>query len=70
VGPAEPGDPTFDQFMKSQSDTISDAIVEAQEDLTMKALVKLLDRIGPAILVPHSQPGMASFLVADRRPNK
>jgi pimeloyl-ACP methyl ester carboxylesterase len=67
VGPAEPGDPTFDQFMKSQSDAIPGA---AQEELTMRALVRLLDRIGPAILVPHSQPGRASFRVADRRPNK
>jgi pimeloyl-ACP methyl ester carboxylesterase len=66
VGRPEPGNPTFDQFMKSQSD----AVVEAQEDLTTNAVVKLLDRIGPAILVPHSQPGMASFRVADRRPNK
>jgi pimeloyl-ACP methyl ester carboxylesterase len=66
VGPAVKGDRTFDQFMRSQSD----ALQLAQEDLSTEALVALLDRIGPAILVPHSQPGMAVFRVADRRPNK
>ena len=68
VGSAEPGDPTFDQFMRSQSDAIADPLL--QETLTADGLVALLDRIGPAILVPHSQPGAPAWLVADRRPNK
>ena len=68
VGPAVPGDPTFDQFMRSQSDALADPLL--QETLTADALVALLDRIGPAILVPHSQPGAPAWLVADRRPNK
>ena len=66
VGTPEPEDPTFDQFMRSQSD----AVAQDQEERTMRAMVRLLDRIGPSILVPHSQPGMASFRIADRRPNK
>jgi pimeloyl-ACP methyl ester carboxylesterase len=66
VGPAVPGDPTFDQFMQSQSDAIANV---PQQTLTANALVALLERIGPAILVPHSQPGWALWRVADFRPN-
>jgi pimeloyl-ACP methyl ester carboxylesterase len=69
VGPAVGGDNTFDQFMKAQSDWLPLPNNDLQEWLTAAALVKLLDRIGPAILVPHSQPGSPSWLVADRRPN-
>jgi pimeloyl-ACP methyl ester carboxylesterase len=69
VGPAVTGDKTFDQFMKAQSDWLPLASNDEQERLTAAALVKLLDQIGPAILVPHSQPGSPSWLVADRRPN-
>jgi pimeloyl-ACP methyl ester carboxylesterase len=68
VGPATPGDPTFDQFMRSQSDALTDSL-GGQEPLTANALIALLDRIGPAILVVHSQPGFSSWIVADRRPN-
>jgi pimeloyl-ACP methyl ester carboxylesterase len=69
VGSAVTGDDTFDQFMKSQSDWLPLANNDDQERLTAAALVRLLDRIGPAILVPHSQPGSPSRLVADSRPN-
>jgi pimeloyl-ACP methyl ester carboxylesterase len=69
VGPAVVGDATFDQFMKAQSDALPLSNNDLQEQLTAAGLVKLLDRIGPAILVPHSQPGAPSWLVADRRPN-
>ena len=37
--------------------------------MTANALLALLRRIGPAILVPHSQPGWAAWRVADLRPN-
>ncbi|SRR6266540_1785862 len=66
VGPAVDGDPTFEQFLASQSDAITTAVL--QEQLTADGLVALLDRIGPAILVPHSQPGAPAWLVLDRRP--
>lgn len=69
VGPAVKDDYTFDQFMKSQSDALPLAPLELQERLTADALVALLDRIGPAILIPHSQPGWPAWLVADRRPD-
>ena len=70
VGRAVTGDPTFDQFMRSQSDWLPITAQALQERLTANALIALLDRIGPAILVVHLQPGYPSWLVADRRPNK
>jgi pimeloyl-ACP methyl ester carboxylesterase len=66
VGPAVDGDPTFEQFLASQAASIDNGL---QEGLTADALIALLDEIGPAILVPHSQPGFAAWLVADRRPD-
>lgn len=66
-GQAVNGNPTFEQFLSSQSDAITDAVL--QEQLTADGLVALLDRIGPSILVPHSQPGAPAWLVVDRRPN-
>jgi pimeloyl-ACP methyl ester carboxylesterase len=67
VGPAVNGDPTFEQFLSSQSDALTNAVL--QEQLTADGLVALLDRIGPSIVIPHSQPGAPAWLVVDRRPN-
>ncbi len=39
------------------------------EDIESDRLAKLLDRIGPAILITHSASGPVGWLVADRRPN-
>jgi pimeloyl-ACP methyl ester carboxylesterase len=64
IGPATDGDPTFDQFLMSQSDSVGN-----QENLTSAALIALLDKIGPAVLIPHSQPGPHTYRVADLRPN-
>ena len=64
IGPATDGDPTFDQFLMSQSDSVGN-----QENLTAAALVALLDKIGPAVLIPHSQPGPHTYRVADLRPH-
>ena len=38
------------------------------EDMEADRLAKLLDRIGPALLVTHSASGPVGWLVADRRP--
>ena len=40
-----------------------------QQELNRDALVALLDKIGPAILLTHSQSGAFSWPVADARPN-
>jgi len=40
-----------------------------QQELNRDALVVLLDKIGPAILLTHSQSGAFQWPVADARPN-
>ncbi|MFN0168506.1 MAG: alpha/beta hydrolase [Bryobacteraceae bacterium] len=67
VGKGVKGDPVFEQFLRSQAAGLTNGLV--QETLTADGLVALLDKIGPSILIPHSQPGAPAWLVADRRPN-
>jgi pimeloyl-ACP methyl ester carboxylesterase len=64
--PGRPGDPIFDQFYASQVQYLAD--VSEAEALAQHAGVALLDRIGPAILVTHSQSGPIGWLIADARP--
>ncbi len=66
VGPAKPGDRVYDQFVASQNPSLAD--YARQQELNSAALVALLDRIGPSILVVHSQSGAFGWVVADRRP--
>lgn len=40
------------------------------QDMEADRIAKLLDRIGPAILLTHSASGPVGWLVADRRPGK
>ncbi len=61
------GDPIFDQFYASQVPFVQ-APVTAQT-LSRDALVALLDRIGPAIVMTHSQSGAYGWPVADARPD-
>ena len=65
-GPGLPGDPTFEQFYASQVPGI--ASFAEQQRLNRDALVSLLDKIGPAILLAHSQSGTFLWPVADARP--
>jgi pimeloyl-ACP methyl ester carboxylesterase len=60
------GDPTFDQFIAQQYQGMGALL---QEQYTSKALIALLDRIGPAILLTHSQSGPHGWVAADARPN-
>ena len=60
------GDPVFDQFFASQVEDIRD--VSVIERLNREAGAALLDRIGPAILLTHSQSGPFGWGVADARP--
>jgi pimeloyl-ACP methyl ester carboxylesterase len=62
-----PGDAIFDEFMASQLPTIED--FERQQILNRDALVALIDRIGPSILLTHSQSGAFGWPVADARPD-
>jgi pimeloyl-ACP methyl ester carboxylesterase len=65
-GRGELGDPDTDQFMASQLPSISD--FAQQQRLNRTALVALLDKIGPSILLTHSQSGAFGWPVADDRP--
>ncbi len=60
------GDPVFDQFYASQVESLASA-VETQT-LVQSAGAALLDRIGPAIVVTHSQAGPFGWLLAEVRP--
>ncbi len=60
------GDPVFDAFFATQVESLTSA-VETQT-LIQAAGSALLDKIGPAILVTHSQSGAFGWLLADSRP--
>ncbi len=60
------GDPVFDAFYATQVESLASAI-EIQR-LVQAAGTALLDKIGPAILITHSQAGAFAWLLADQRP--
>ena len=66
-GAGKAGEPAFDQFYASQFPSL--ASFPRQQELNRDALVALLDRIGPAVLLTHSQSGAFNWPVADARPN-
>ena len=66
-GSGEPGDATFDQFYASQMPSVAD--FAKQQEINRDAGIALLDRIGPAILLTHSQSGAMGWPIADARPN-
>lgn len=65
-GTGRQGDPAFDAFYATQVEGLGSA-VETQT-LIQAAGAALLDKIGPAILVTHSQSGAFGWLLADARP--
>ena len=65
-GTGRKGDPAFDRFYASQVEGLRDG--GAIEALNRDAGVALLDAIGPAILLTHSQSGPLGWLIADARP--
>ncbi|HTD89587.1 MAG TPA: alpha/beta hydrolase [Burkholderiales bacterium] len=67
-GTGEAGDPVFDQFFSSQVEDIAD--VGVIEQLNREAGVALLDKIGPAILLTHSQSGPFGWVLANDRPQR
>lgn len=60
------GDSCFDAFMASQIQSRSDYAVS--ERLARKLGSDLLERIGPAHLVTHSQGGGHGWAIADTKP--
>jgi pimeloyl-ACP methyl ester carboxylesterase len=65
-GKGQRGDPIFDQFYASQVQYIGSGVVTQQ--LNRDAAAALLDKIGPAILLTHSQSGPIGWPIADARP--
>src|ERR1700687_1593304 len=66
-GTGAPGDPVFDQFYASQMPSITNFTL--QQVLNRDAIIALLEKIGPAILLTHSQSGAFGWPVADARPD-
>ena len=66
-GVAKPGDPVFDAFYATQFPSLTD--FAKQQELNRDAGAALLDKIGPAILLTHSQSGAMGWPIADKRPN-
>jgi pimeloyl-ACP methyl ester carboxylesterase len=66
LGTGMHGDPVFDQFLASQFGGM-DAL--PQEQLTARAVIALLEKIGPSVLLTHSQSGPHGWDVADARPD-
>ena len=59
-------DAAMDQFIAGYGPLPAD--LAASEDMDADRLARLLDRIGPAILLTHSASGPSGWLAADRRP--
>jgi pimeloyl-ACP methyl ester carboxylesterase len=60
------GDPIFDAFYATQVETLIP--VEETQRRNRDAGAALLDKIGPAIVLTHSQSGTYGWLIADARP--
>ena len=61
------GDPIFDAFYATQVETVVSN--EETQRRNQEAGAALLDKIGPAIVLTHSQSGPFGWLIADARPN-
>ncbi len=66
-GRGKPGDEAFDQYFASEVPGMERRIMQTQG--TVDALAKLLDRIGPSIVLVHSQSGAYAWPLAQLRPN-
>jgi pimeloyl-ACP methyl ester carboxylesterase len=60
------GDPVFDAFYATQVETVISN--EETQKQNQAAAAALLDKIGPAIILTHSQSGPFGWLIADARP--
>jgi pimeloyl-ACP methyl ester carboxylesterase len=66
-GTGEPDDPATLQLAMSQLPAIED--FATQQPLVRDALIALVEKIGPSILLTHSQSGAFGWPVADARPD-
>ena len=67
-GSGEADDPATIQLATSQLPAIQD--FDKQQPIVRDALIALVDKIGPSILMTHSQGGAFGWPVADARPDK
>lgn len=61
-------DAAMDAFIAGYGPLPAD--LEASQDMDADRLARLLDRIGPSILLTHSASGPSGWLTADRRPDQ
>ena len=66
-GEGKPGDAAFDQFYFSQMPSIVN--YTKQQEINPPAIIALLEKIGPSILLTHSQSGAFAWPVVDQRPD-
>lgn len=66
-GPGVIGNTAFDQFYAQQVEFVASAV--KTEELMYPADVALLEKIGPAIVLTHSQSGVFGWKLADARPD-
>jgi pimeloyl-ACP methyl ester carboxylesterase len=67
-GKGTPGDPIFDQFYAAQVPGMTS--YSLQQELSSDGLIALIDKIGPAIVMTHSQSGGMGWPVGDARPDQ
>ena len=65
-GKGKAGDPVFDAFYATQVESLASA--EETQNQIREAFGALLDRIGPSIILTHSQSGAFGWIIADARP--
>jgi pimeloyl-ACP methyl ester carboxylesterase len=65
-GAGQPGDAVFDAFYAAQFPSLES--FARQQELNRDAGIALLDRIGPSVLLAHSQAGAFAWPIADARP--
>jgi pimeloyl-ACP methyl ester carboxylesterase len=65
-GTGRAGDRIFDAFYATQFQSLTSN--ERSQQINRDAAAALLDRIGPAIVLTHSQSGAYGWLIADARP--
>jgi pimeloyl-ACP methyl ester carboxylesterase len=68
-GAGKPGDEAFDQFFASQIQSQLDRTGREIQTNMQNAVAALLDKIGPALVITHSQSGTMGFAIADARPD-
>jgi len=66
-GIAAPGEPVFDNYFASNVPSMDNR--EMQTEMNVNALSALLDRIGPSIVLVHSQSGNYGWPLAQARPD-